>query len=35
MQALGGEGFELDATLDAWNVSLPLQFTPEARHVRV
>ena len=34
MQALGGEGFELDATLDAWNVSLPLQFTPEARQVR-
>lgn len=33
MQALGGEGFELEVALDAWNVSLPLEYTDEAAQV--
>ncbi len=35
LQALGGAGFQLDAALDAWNISLPLEYTPEAQGVGV
>lgn len=35
MQALGDEGFALDTALDAWNVSLPLEYTPDAAQSRL
>lgn len=34
LQALGGQDFALDTALDAWNVSLPLEYTSEAAEVR-
>lgn len=33
LQALAGDGFALDTALDAWNISLPLEFTSDAAEV--
>lgn len=33
LQTVGGEGFALDTALDAWNISLPLEYTSQAAEV--